>query len=89
VITGCGTLTAEQQARVARVSVTTHEPDPRCQNLGPVDGSRESDGPRGMRGRAVILGGNAVHVDRDGSGTAFYCPDPDPDPEREPAEPVP
>jgi len=70
----CGSLTAEQRAAMAKVQVITTEPALNCQNLGPVSGSFTSDGPRGIRAKAVLLGGNTVVVDAHAVTTAFYCP---------------
>jgi hypothetical protein len=71
----CATLTAEQRAAAAKVQVITSEPALECQNLGVVSGSREGDGPGGVRAKAVLLGANTVRMDKQGVTTAFYCPD--------------
>jgi hypothetical protein len=71
---GCASLTAEQQAAVAKVQVINREPERNCQNLGAVSGSADSMGPGGIRAKAVLLGGNTVYVDAHGVTTAFYCP---------------
>ena len=70
----CGSLTAEQRAAVAKVQIITTEPALNCQNLGAVSGSFNSDGARGVRAKAVLLGGNTVVVDAHAVTTAFYCP---------------
>ena len=82
--TGCATLTAQQRAAVSKVSVITSEPALNCQNLGVVSGSRESEGPDGVRAKAVLLGANTVRVDAQGATTAFYCPDSAEAPDTEP-----
>ena len=71
----CGSLTAQQRAAVAKVQIITAEPAVNCQNLGPVSGSLQSDGPGGIRAKAVLLGGNTVGVDAHAVMTAFYCPE--------------
>jgi hypothetical protein len=85
---GCATLTPAQQAAVAKVQIVSSDPASDCQNLGTVAGSRDSDGPGGIRGKTVLMGGNTVRVDAKGltssDATAFYCPGPKPDPDAEP-----
>ncbi len=72
----CGGLTAEQRAAAARVQIITADPALDCQNLGAVSGSRDNDGAGGIRGQAVLLGGNTVRLDAHGGTTAYYCPGP-------------
>ena len=84
----CASLTAEQQAAVAKVEIRSSDPALNCQNLGVVSGSRDGDGASSMRGRTVLMGGNTVRVDAKGivstEATAFYCPPPKVDPDAEP-----
>jgi hypothetical protein len=84
----CASLTPAQQAAVAKVQIVSTDPANDCQNLGTVSGSRDGDGPGGLRGRTVLKGGNTVRVDTKGltssEATAFYCPEPKPDPDAEP-----
>ena len=87
-VAACATLSPAQQAAVAKVQIVSTDPATDCQNLGTVKGSRDADGPGGIRGRTVLLGGNTVRVDAKGltssEATAFYCPEPKPDPDAEP-----
>jgi hypothetical protein len=73
-VSGCAGLTAAQQAAAAKVQIIDTEPAENCQNLGAVSGSRDGDGAGGIRGQAVLLGGNTVHVNPHAT-TAFYCPE--------------
>ncbi len=80
-VPACASLTAEQQAALAKVQFITTDPAHNCQNLGVVSGSRDGTGAGSARGKAVILGANTLRGD--GSAmTAFYCP---PDPNAEPS----
>ena len=87
-VTACASLTAEQQAAVSKVQLVSSDPAENCQNLGTVSGSRDADGPGGMRGKTVLMGGNTIRVDAKGglsaAGTAFYCPAAKADPDAEP-----
>lgn len=58
-----------------KVQVINSEPALNCQNLGVVTGSPQSEGPSGMRAKALALGANTVHLDAQGGAMAFYCPD--------------
>ncbi len=73
-LVSCGSVTEEQRLAISRVQVLSGEPAPNCQNLGSVTGSRDSDGPHGVRAKAVKLGANTVRMDSSGSAYAFYCP---------------
>jgi hypothetical protein len=86
--TACASLTAEQLVAVSKVQIVSSDPAENCQNLGTVSGSREADGPGGMRGKTVLMGGNTIRIDAKGvlstAGTAFYCPAAKADPEADP-----
>ncbi len=71
----CASLTVQQRAGVNKVQVISSEPALNCQNLGVVTGSPQSEGPGGMRAKALALGANTVHLDAQGGAMAFYCPD--------------
>ena len=71
----CAGLTPDQQAAVRKVQVRNVSPDHRCQNLGAVSGSQTSESGGGMKAKAVILGGNTLSINEDGSAMVLYCPD--------------
>jgi hypothetical protein len=74
----CATVTPEQRAAAATIQVMTAEPANNCQNLGVVSGSPMGTDPGSLRAKAAGLGANMLHMNPDGSATAFYCPSPPP-----------
>ncbi len=84
-LVACGGLTVQQRIEIAKVEMNEHAPAENCQNLGTVEGARDSQEAWGVRAKAVKLGGNTVYIDvRHGVTTAFYCPpaaEPEPAPD--------